>query len=198
MKYFRVSLQTGLVIMMLFFFLGCEQHYRYDVDYEEVVTVNAYLSSQDLFWVNLSFSENPYEMDGDSFILDAKVYLELPDKTVKEAFRDTIRDNYKWSVDQYYELDEETVFQPGEYKLTVEVPGYKTLYASDSIPEPVGITSCRFYPDTLTSNSYFLLNLIDPVDEENYYAVTLDVHRYDSCGIMDSIGVIDCDLHMKR
>lgn len=170
---------------------GCNEQFLNDYHFENTVTVNVFFSPQDTFRLNLSYSENPYEWETDSLIDDAEIYLKLPDNSVKQIYRDTMIYGHRTApFSGYYKLSEPIPFQPGGYQLTILVPDHEKITSIDSIPEPVKIDYCRFYPDTVNDNSYFILGLTDPVDENNYYAVSVNTHWYYTTwyGDLDSTG----------
>ncbi len=180
----KPALFLTLVCSLIFF--SCEPNLN-GVPEIKAITVNSFFSPQDTVRVNISSVKSSTTFDQDNFINNATVYLELPDKSILMYYLDTFL--YRSRISPYpglYKLPDLIPQLPGEYKLTVQIPGEAPITAKDSIPQKVQIENASLIADTNRNETHFLLSFKDPPARQNYYSISLNTHYYGSSWYSDS------------
>jgi len=162
-------------LILVFLLLGCKEKFLVSPADTNGLVVNGFFTYGDSCWFNVSYLESAFGIDSNNYSNDAVLTITEPDGTIHTT---SYPDYSPWTENPnfynkgYYRLEKPLTYQPGIYKLTVEVPGENHLTASDSIPSPVKINSGSMGFDN-NDNLIFFIDLTDPVSSENFYAVSI-------------------------
>jgi len=156
---------------------SCENVVEIDVPQRPPqLVLNTYITSDSLWYVNLSHSKN---------VLDNSDYKEIADAQVS-IFEDgelvEVLDYQEVSTDngnsRLYKSDNHRP-QPGKvYRVEAQKSGYQTVWAETTLPDPVLIEDLTIDTSKIITRDYssgykLSLTFNDPADIRNYYQVEL-------------------------
>jgi hypothetical protein len=166
---------------LIFFIISCDYNEESDSFESGRISVNGFLSPSDTFRINVSYLKSMWGYSVDSFLINGKLSLTLPDQSIIYLEYDSMK-NYEESQTHkrkgFYKAAEFIPYIPGTYTLSVETPDKKLIVAHDSIPVAVQIQESKFFFDTIVNSYELQLAFSDEKEESRYYAISVNNFLY--------------------
>ncbi len=184
-------------VPLLLFFISCEDQFSSikEIDlppHEPVLAVVSHFESKPISLpinsynhfaqkVFVSNSVGALEQEPSDYIKDATVELYHENNLISSL----TNSNFEFNFSESFYFDSTiTALDPGEYTLRVSAPGFTSIEVSQTLPNTPEIGEISFEKEKIPIgfesqlNDLLEIEIIDPVDEENYYSFDIYYEFY--------------------
>ncbi len=170
----QFNINYFLLVLTTFFLASCEDVVNLPVDSEPELVVFSNFSDQNSLEVYVYKTRSILSNEPTEYVTNAvvKVYAGGQLLEVLQVFEP----DASLHLSPYYKTSNLTPEFDKEYTIEVNVEGYQTITAKNSIPTPVNLEDVFFEPQVTVGkgnevvvNFYVSVSLSDPVGIENYY-----------------------------